>query len=65
MFAARRRIESGDYLPEDLERMEGFWDLEERLTAAFMDASLPPFTPERPAAALSGGERVRACCARH
>jgi len=60
VFAARRRIESGDYLPEDLERMEGFWDLEERLTAAFMDASLPPFTPERPAAALSGGERVRA-----
>jgi hypothetical protein len=24
VFAARRRIESGDYLPEDLERMEGF-----------------------------------------
>lgn len=60
IFAARRRIESGDYLPEDLERMEGFWDLEERLTAAFLDASLPPFVPERPAAELSGGERVRA-----
>lgn len=60
VFAARRRIESGDYLPEDLERMEGFWDLEERLTAAFLDAALPPFIPARPAAELSGGERVRA-----
>lgn len=60
IFAARRRIESGDYLSEDLDRMEGFWDLEERLTAAFLDASLPPFVPERPAAELSGGERVRA-----
>lgn len=60
IFAARRRIESGYYLPEDLERMEGFWDLEERLAAAFLDASLPPFVPERPALELSGGERVRA-----
>ncbi|HAU8262461.1 TPA: ABC-F family ATP-binding cassette domain-containing protein [Kluyvera intermedia] len=60
VFAARRRIESGDYLPEDLERLEGFWDLEERLTAAFLDADLPPFIPARPAAELSGGERVRA-----
>ncbi|RDT54098.1 ABC transporter ATP-binding protein [Escherichia coli] len=60
VFAARRRIESGDYLPEDLERLEGFWDLEERLTAAFLDAALPPFIPARPAAELSGGERVRA-----
>ncbi len=60
IFAARRRIESGDYLPDDLERMEGLWDLEERLTAAFVDASLPAFIPERPAAELSGGECVRA-----
>lgn len=60
VFAARRRIESGDYLPEDLERLEGFWDLEERLTAAFLDAALPLFIPARPAAELSGGERVRA-----
>lgn len=60
VFAARRRIESGDYLPEDLERMEGCWDLEERLKAAFLDAGLLPFIPERPAAELSGGERVRA-----
>ena len=41
VFAARRRIESGDYLPEDLERMEGCWDLEERLKAAFLDAGPP------------------------
>ncbi len=60
IFAARKRIEQGDYLPDDIERLEGFWDLPERLDAAFADAGLPPLSPETPAAQLSGGERIRA-----
>ena len=60
IFAARRRIDSGDYQSEDLERLDGCWDLGERLTAAFLTASLPPFDPDRLASSLSGGERVRA-----
>lgn len=60
IFAARRRIDSGDYQPEDLERLDGYWDLGERLTAAFLTARLPPFDPDRLASSLSGGERVRA-----
>lgn len=60
IFAARRRIDRGDYQPEDLERLDGYWDLAERLTAAFLTADLPPFDPDRLASSLSGGERVRA-----
>lgn len=60
LFAARRRIDSGDYLPEDLERLDGYWDLTERLSEAFIGTGLAPFDPNRLAAELSGGERVRA-----
>ncbi|MDH6634520.1 UNVERIFIED_ORG: ATPase subunit of ABC transporter with duplicated ATPase domains [Lelliottia amnigena] len=60
IFAARRRIDSGDYQPDDLERLDGYWDLAERLTAAFLTANLPPFDPENLASSFSGGERVRA-----
>ncbi|MFN1129850.1 ATP-binding cassette domain-containing protein [Lelliottia nimipressuralis] len=60
IFAARRRIDSGDYQPDDLERLDGYWDLAERLTAAFLTANLPPFDAENLASSLSGGERVRA-----
>lgn len=60
IFAARRRIDSGDYQPDDLERLDGYWDLAERLTAAFLTANLPPFDPENLTSTLSGGERVRA-----
>jgi len=60
IFAARKRIDSGEYLPEDLERLDGFWDLAERLSEAFISAGLPAFEPDRLASELSGGERVRA-----
>lgn len=60
VFAARQRVESGEYRPDDLDRLEGYWDLPERLAAAFAGAGLPSFDPNGPAAALSGGERVRA-----
>lgn len=60
IFAARKRIDRGDYQPEDLELLDGCWDLHERLTEAFIEARLPAFDPDRYAAELSGGERVRA-----
>ena len=60
IFAARKRIDTGEYQPEDLERLDGFWDIGERLSEAFWEAQLPAFAPDRPAVELSGGERVRA-----
>ncbi|WP_225759834.1 ABC-F family ATP-binding cassette domain-containing protein [Leclercia sp. Marseille-Q4284] len=60
IFAARKRIDTGEYQPEDLERLDGFWDIGERLSEAFREAQLPAFAPDRLAAELSGGERVRA-----
>ncbi|QIK12001.1 ABC-F family ATP-binding cassette domain-containing protein [Leclercia sp. 29361] len=60
IFAARKRIDTGEYQPEDLERLDGFWDIGERLSEAFREAQLPAFAPDRLAIELSGGERVRA-----
>lgn len=60
IFAARRRVESGEYQPDDLETLDGYWDLTERLSEAFINAKLPPFDPDKSALELSGGERVRA-----
>lgn len=60
IFAARKRIDSGDAEPEDLDILDGHWDLAERLSDAFIAAKLPPFDPEKRADELSGGERIRA-----
>ena len=60
IFAARTRIDSGHYEHDDLDTLDGHWDLAERLSQAFIAASLPPFDPNKPAAELSGGERIRA-----
>lgn len=60
IFAARKRIDSGDYQPDDLELLDGRWDVAERLSEAFINAQLPPFDPDKPAGKLSGGERIRA-----
>ncbi|MGQ4696116.1 ATP-binding cassette domain-containing protein [Enterobacter asburiae] len=60
IFSARKRIDSGDYQPDDLELLEGHWDVAERLREAFINAKLPPFDPDKPAGELSGGERIRA-----
>ena len=59
-FAARKRIDSGDYQPDDLALLDGHWDIAERLSEAFINATLPPFEPDKPAIELSGGERIRA-----
>ena len=60
IFAARTRIDSGHYEPDDLDTLDGYWDLAERLSQAFITAKLPPFDPNKRAAELSGGERIRA-----
>ncbi|MGX5024486.1 ABC-F family ATP-binding cassette domain-containing protein [Enterobacter sp. UPMP2060] len=60
IFAARKRIDSGNYQPDDLELLDGHWDVAERLSEAFSNAQLPPFDPDKPAGELSGGERIRA-----
>ena len=60
IFTARKRIDSGDYHPDDLALLDGHWDIAERLSEAFINATLPPFEPDKPAIELSGGERIRA-----
>lgn len=60
IFSARKRIDSGNYQPDDLELLDGHWDVAERLSEAFINAKLPPFDPDKPAGELSGGERIRA-----
>lgn len=60
IFAARKRIDSGDYQPDDLALLDGYWDIAERLSEVFINAKLPPFDPDKPAGELSGGERIRA-----
>lgn len=60
IFSALRRLECGEGLPDDVDSLEGFWDLRDRLSTAFEDADLPAFSPDRLASSLSGGERVKA-----
>lgn len=65
IFAARTRIDSGHYEPDDLDTLDGYWDLAERLSQAFIAAKLPPFDPSKRAAELSGGGAFVPCCAAH
>lgn len=60
VFAALARLERGEGRADDLERLDGFWDLPERLNAGFQAAGLGEFSPGRLASSLSGGERVKA-----
>ena len=59
-FAALARLEQGRPLADDIDRLEGRWDLHDRLQNAFAAAGLPAFDPLRSAGSLSGGERMRA-----
>ena len=59
-FAALQRMASGNGLAEDVETLDGYWDLPERLNTTFLAAGLGGFDPNRPAISLSGGERVKA-----
>lgn len=60
IFAAQARLEQGCPQHNDIDRLEGHWDLVERLKMAFATAGLPVFDPQRPASDFSGGERMRA-----
>lgn len=60
VFAALARLEQGRPLTDDIDRLEGRWDLNDRLQNAFAAAGLPAFDPLRSASSLSGGERMRA-----
>lgn len=60
VFDALYRLEQGHGLADDFELLDGHWDLPDRLSLAFRDAALPPFSADRPAFSLSGGERMKA-----
>ncbi|HAT4982155.1 TPA: ABC-F family ATP-binding cassette domain-containing protein [Serratia marcescens] len=60
VFAALARLEQGRPLADDIDRLEGRWDLNDRLQNAFAAAGLPAFDPLQSASSLSGGERMRA-----
>ncbi|WMT14175.1 ABC-F family ATP-binding cassette domain-containing protein [Serratia fonticola] len=60
VFAAQARLEQGCPRLDDIDRLEGQWDLADRLNMAFAAAGLSDFDPQRPASELSGGERMRA-----
>lgn len=54
------RLEQGQGLADDFDLLDGHWDLTDRLSLAFRKADLPPFSADRPAFSLSGGERMKA-----
>ncbi|HBT9537943.1 TPA: ABC-F family ATP-binding cassette domain-containing protein [Klebsiella pneumoniae] len=60
VFAALSRLEQGQGLADDFDLLDGHWDLTDRLSLAFRKADLPPFSADRPAFSLSGGERMKA-----
>lgn len=60
VFAALSRLEQGQGLADDFDLLDGHWDLTDRLSLAFREADLPPFSADRPAFSLSGGERMKA-----
>lgn len=64
VFTALARLNRGEGRADDLEHLDGFWDLPDRLSAGFMDAGLGKFSPKRSASSLSGGERVKALLCR-
>lgn len=60
IFDALSRLEQGQVLAADFDLLDGHWDLPDRLSLAFREADLPPFSADRPAFSLSGGERMKA-----
>lgn len=58
-FDALCRVTEGRMGEDDIETLEGRWDIAERLHAALHDEGLGHLNPQTPAALLSGGERTR------
>jgi hypothetical protein len=44
VFSALARLERGEGRADDLERLDGFWDLPDRLNAGFLAAGLGEFS---------------------
>lgn len=49
VFAALSRFEQGQGLADDFDLLDGHRDLTDRLSLAFREADLPPFSADRPA----------------
>lgn len=58
-FDALCRVSAGCMGNDDIELLEGRWDIAERLHAALHDEGLGHLSLQAPAATLSGGERTR------
>lgn len=63
LWSAWIRVRDGNAAPEDLEALQGHWDLEERCLAALARAGLSHLDPDGPCRSLSGGELLRVVCA--
>ncbi len=53
IFSARKRIDSGNYQPDDLELLDGHWDVAERLSP--VRAGWPQRSAENASVASAGG----------
>ena len=58
-YAALQRVAEGRPLDDDIERLDGRWDIIERLQRSLINEGLGHLPLECPALALSGGERRR------
>lgn len=59
LLQAMRRVEQGEAQENDIDLLEGNWQLYERIAQALEDAGLPGLSPDSPVERLSGGERTR------
>ena len=57
-LAALRRTEAGEATPDDLDRLDGHWDLPERITATLDDLGLADVDLDARVGVLSGGQVV-------
>jgi ATPase subunit of ABC transporter with duplicated ATPase domains len=63
LFAALRRLDAGEVRAEDLDLLEGRWQVAAEFAQALVDCGMPGLHPEASAEALSGGELMRVALA--
>ncbi len=63
-FAALSRLEQGQGLADDFDLLDGHWDLTDRLSLAFREADLPPFSADRPAFHSAAARRMKSSAVR-
>ena len=64
VLVALDRIEAGAGITSDFEKVEGFWDLPERIKIVFAQLGIEKIALQRPVDTLSGGELMRVRIAR-